>query len=452
MAEQRTIETAVSGLAGRRLGRRSFLAAGGLAAFGLAASPLLAACGGDSSSDASGKSMVFSTPPDAVATIKEFESYADSFTTANPGTKVSVVLNGTGSFDQWLQAHLAARNAPDVLRITPTQIGRYIANGGMLDISQYLPKNYGDDFNQTFWSQVAVEGKTFGIPQCVDTTAIFYRKDILSKVGARIPTSPQDAWNWDEFTNICDEVKKVTGKYAFSYQWSTGAGYYWLPVLYQHGGSLVKDDLTTPAITDDTGIEALQWSRDWFAKGYISPSNTIQGTTGDAPINLFTTGQVGMMINGDWKLTNVQQGGLNDDQWDVTYMFRDVVTASLVGGTNIGVTRDAKNPELAAQLAQWICNNDNMASYCKTTLFLPARKSLLDTTGAVPYIYRPEAVKKFVEQVQAIPQSMFALQTSKNFGAINDALSSQIALCFNGQQSPKDTAANIADSIKSAGA
>ncbi len=432
------------------LSRRSLLT-GGLAAFGLTSMSLLAACSTGSTKSASGsgsKKLTFSTPTDAVATIELFKDFAASFEKANKGTSVSVIENGAGNFDQWFQAHLAAKNAPDTLRITPTQIGTYIANGGMLDIAPYLPKNYGDDFNPTFWSQVSQGGKVFGIPQCVDTTAMFYRTSMLQQVGARIPSSPKDAWTWDEFIDICTEVKKITGKYAFSFQWSTGAGYYWLPVLYQHGGQLMKSDFKTPAITSDEGIEALEWTRKWFTDGLISPDNTLQGTVGDAAINLFSSGQVGMMVNGDWKMTNVQAGGLKDEDWDVTYLFRDKNTASLVGGTIIGVSRDADNPELAARLAQWICDTENMKKYCEQTLFLPSRTSLRG--DKTQYSYRPELVSRFLDQAAAIPQEMYKLQTSKSFSAINNVVSQQIPLCFTGQQTAKETAQNIASGITSA--
>jgi multiple sugar transport system substrate-binding protein len=431
--------------------RRNFLGA----AAGLATIPLLAACSTGPAStsttkkDTGPKNLIFSTPTDAVATIALFQGFASSFQSANKGSKVSVIENGAGSFDQWFQAHLAAGNAPDVLRITPTQIGTYIANGGMLDISSYLPSGYSKDFNPTFWSQVSADGKkVYGLPQCVDTTALYYRKSMLSQVGARIPKSPQDAWSWDEFLEISAEVKKITGKYAFSFQWSTGSGYYWLPLLYQAGGALAKSDNTTPTMSTDAGIAALEFTKKWYDQGLISPSNTLQGTVGDDATNLFTTGQAGMMINGDWKMTNVKAGGLADDDWDVTYYFKDKHTASLVGGTIIGVTRDAKNPEFSAQLAQYMVNKANMKKYCEETLFLPARDSLGGTK--TDYSYRPDAVARFLEQAAAIPKSMYSLQTSPNFAAMNNVLSQQIPLCFTGQQTPKETAANIDSGIKSA--
>jgi multiple sugar transport system substrate-binding protein len=433
---------------GTNIGRRQLLKMGGLLAAGVGGSALTAACGSGGGGSSGGKSLIFSTPTDATATINLFKKYCTDFANSTPGVSVSVVENGSGNFDQWLQSHLAAGNAPDVLRMTPTEVGPYIANGALIDIKQYLPANYGNDFNPTFWSQVAKNGNIYGLPQCVDTTAIYYRTDMLGKIGARIPTSPQDAWTWDEFISICNQVKKQTGRYAFSFDWSEEAGYYWLPVLYQHGGALVESDLKTPAIQNAAGVEAIEWTRQWFVDGLISPSNSMQASVETSVVNLFTTGITGMMVNGDWELTNVQAGGLDTAKWDVTYLFRDQTTASLVGGTLMTVSKDSKYPEDAAKLAAYLCSTANMSDYCAETLFLPARDSL--TGDKIKYSYRPEAVQKFVTQTHAIPEEMFTLQTSENFSAMNDVLSTQLALCFTGQQSATQTAQAIASGIQNA--
>ena len=428
------------------LTRRGFLSAMGLSAATLAAAPILSGC----STGDDGTNLSFSGPIDAVETNALFEKYAAEFEGANPGTTVTVGTNGAGNFDQWFQARLAAKNAPDVLRSAPVAIGRYIANGGMLDISDYLPDGYGEQFNQTFWSQVSPQdGGIFGIPQTVSTIAIYYRRSMIEQVGARIPTSPDDAWTWDEFIEISKEVKDVTGSYAFSYSWSAQGAYYWLPILYQHGGALVEDDLRTPAVVSDEAISALEWTKSWFDQGLISPANSIQGTSGDDALNLFTTEQVGMMVNGHWKLTNARDSTLDPDDWDVTYLFRDVETASMVGGSIVGVTRDVKNPELATELAQTMCSEENMREFCAKTLFLPARNSLAEE-GGVPWEFRPEVVDVFVQQSAAIPEAMYRLQTSPYFSTINTAMGNELGLCFTGQQSASDTVANIATVVEEA--
>ncbi len=40
----------------------------------------------------------------------------------------------TGQFHQWFTTRLAADLAPDIIRITPQQIGRYAANGSLVDL------------------------------------------------------------------------------------------------------------------------------------------------------------------------------------------------------------------------------------------------------------------------------------------------------------------------------
>src|SRR5437763_945080 len=80
------------------------------------------------------------------------------------------------------------------------------------------------------------------------------------------PDAVDQAWTWSEFIDVAREVKRVTGAYGFSVGFGgVNNAYRWLPFLYMHGGRLVEDDLVTPAIENDAGIEALDWTRRWYA-------------------------------------------------------------------------------------------------------------------------------------------------------------------------------------------
>lgn len=73
-----------------------------------------------------------------------------------------------------------------------------------------------------------------------------------------------------------------------------------------HGGRPVEDDLGTPAIENDAGIEALEWTRRWYAEGLVSLSNTVKGSQGDTATTLFATDQAGLMLNNPTALPTLQ--------------------------------------------------------------------------------------------------------------------------------------------------
>src|SRR5262249_4483816 len=149
--------------------------------------------------------------------LKTFKTFADEYHTAHEGITVTVAVTPGSYFDQWFELRLASGTAPDIIRMPYQQAGRYMKNGGIVDISRYLPAGYGDAYLPSFWNSVAYRKGIYGFPHHTDTLATYYRADILQQIGVTAPDSLANAWRWDEVLSIARKIKKVTGKYAISY-------------------------------------------------------------------------------------------------------------------------------------------------------------------------------------------------------------------------------------------
>lgn len=437
-----------------RFSRRKLLGYGAAAAGALAVAPALAACGSSSSSSGGASAgpdakadLVLTTwniPADLVA----YKKFAAEYKQTHPNVNITVQTTPNGDFNQYLSTQLAGGNAPDIIRNTWQQIGRWAKNGGFIALDDYLAPGYGDDFGETFWSAAQLDGKVHGIPQHTDTFGTYYRTDVLAQIGAKPPASLDAAWTWDEFLNLAREVKKATGKAAVSYGFEgVNTAYRWLPFLYMHGGKLMEDDGVTPAIDNQLGVEAIAWFQQLYNEGLIPKSNTIKGSTTAAVENTLITGQVGLMIFGDWIMGDISKG-LKQAQWDVTYMPRDASAASDLGGNLLSVSKTSKNPAVAADFIQFVCDKANMKYFCETDLFLPVRKSL--TADSLDFTSQKTQMKLFSEQATTVPAAMAKVETLPSFAAINQVLADQLDLCFIGQQTPQVTAKNISDGIKNA--
>ena len=441
--------------AASRLSRRRLLGYGAAAAGAVALAPTLAACGSSSKSSSSGASAGADAKADLVLTtwnipadLIAYKKFAAEYKKTHPGVNITVQTTPNGDFNQYLSTQLAGGHAPDIIRNTWQQIGRWAKNGGLIALDDYLAPDYGKDFGETFWSAAQLNGKVHGIPQHTDTFGTYYRTDVLAQVGAKPPASLDAAWTWDEFLNLAREVKKATGKAAVSYGFEgVNTAYRWLPFLYMHGGKLMEDDGVTPAIDNQLGIEAITWFQQLYTEGLIPKSNTIKGSTTASVENTFTTGQVGLMIFGDWIMGDVAKG-LKQDKWDVTYMPRDQSAASDLGGNLLSVSKSSKNPAVAADFIQFVCNEANMKSFCETDLFLPVRTSLASTP--LNFSSQKKQMSLFTKQATTVPAAMAKVETLPSFAAINQVLADQLDLCFIGQQTPQVTAKNISDGIKNA--
>ncbi len=437
-----------------RLSRRAVLRYAAAAAGAMALGPAMAACTSPSTSSP-GATVGPDTKADLVLTtwnipadLVAYRRFAAQYKQKHPGVTIKVQVTPNGDFNQYLSTQLAGGNAPDIIRNTWQQIGRWAQNGGFIPLDDYLAPDYGKGFGETFWAAAQLDGKVHGIPQHTDTFATYYRTDVMQRVGASIPSSLDAAWSWDDFLSLAREVKKATGKAAVAYGFEgVNTAYRWLPFLYMHGGQLVKDDGRTPAIDTPEGVEAIAWFQQLYTEGLIPKSNTIKGSTTAAVENTFTSGQVGLMIFGDWIMGEVAKV-LAQDKWDITYMPKDRSAASDLGGNLLSVSKTSKNPAVAADFIRFVCDQANMKYFCETDLFLPVRTTLMDEK--LDYASNADQMSRFAEQAKTVPAAMAKVETLPNFAAINQVLADQLDLCFIGQQTPKATAAAIADGIKNA--
>ena len=437
-----------SGLLDRSIDRRRFLVGGAIGAGALA----LAACGGagslessDSVADPSKVSLALSSWY-TTGSLKSFRGLADRYHAAHPDVNVTVQVTPGTNFDEWFGIRLAGGQAPDIIRMQYQQAGRYIQNGGLVNIASHLPPGFGDAYLPTFWDSVAHKGGIYGIPHHTDTFATYYRTDFLQQAGATAPDNLNNAWRWEDFLSIARKIKNATGKYAVSIGYAgANTAYRWLPLLYMHGGQLVASDGKTPAIESSQGVSALTWTQNLYKEGLIPPSNTIKGSTANTARQYFTDGSVGLMLNGDNQLTNLSTD-MKDNQWGVTYMIRDSGRASDLGGNILAVTRDCRSVKAAVDFLQFVCNQDNTQTFVTDNNYIPTLKAL--STKPLPYSYRPELMQRFVEQATTVPATMAKVETASTFGDINLMLADQLDLCFISQQSPAQTASAIASALK----
>jgi multiple sugar transport system substrate-binding protein len=436
------------GLTRRQVFRYAAAAAGSVAL----GSTLAACASGASSAQATvgpdTKADLVLTTWNIAADLVTYRKFAAEYKKKHPGVNIKVQVTPNGDFNQYLSTQLAGGNAPDIIRNTWQQIGRWASNGGFIPLDDYLPKDYGQGFGKTFWSAAQLDGKVHGIPQHTDTFGTYYRTEIMDQIGEKVPSSLDEAWSWDDFVALAREVQKATGKSAVAYGFEgVNTAYRWLPILYMHGGKLMEDDGKTPAIDTAEGVEAIAWFQKLYSDGLIPKSNTIKGSTTAAVENTFTSGQVGLMMWGDWIMGDIGKA-LPQDKWNITYMPKDRSAASDLGGNLLSVSKNSKNPAVAADFIQFVCNQQNMQYFCENDLFLPVRTDLMDKR--LDFKSNKEQMSVFSEQASTVPAAMAKVETLPSFAAINQVLADQLDLCFIGQQTPKATAKNIADGIKNA--
>ena len=258
--------------------RRKFLSAAGLAAAGLAAGPLVEACGGGGSQGTSttptasepkarsGASIrllqwVHFVPAADNEFIRQCTEFGDKF-----GVKVAVERITADQLQTKTAAAVTAGSGPDIIQM---QYGwPHLYTEACEDVTNevnLLKQRLGAvaSVNDAFSK---VEGVYRAIPYTVVPNAWTYRTDYFQKAG--ITTFPK---TWDDFTQAAAKLKAAglppiaqTDGHAYGDSLTM-----WNPVLWSFGGKEVNSDGKTVAVNSKETRNAIKWAQGAVKAGFV---------------------------------------------------------------------------------------------------------------------------------------------------------------------------------------
>jgi ABC-type glycerol-3-phosphate transport system substrate-binding protein len=154
------------------------------------------------------------------------------------------------------------------------------------------------------------------------------------------------------------------------------------------------------------------------------------------------------LIHGNYIMPYLVEN-MDEGSWGVTYLPCSTGQGNDFGGTGLSVTKDAENPEAAADFVQFATNPDNLAAYAASTLFLPTRQSVIDQ--GVEWSTLGEEMNFFAEELlPELNPAMARVMAMPEFPEIQRVLVDQLELAWTSGQSVEETAANIAAGLTEA--
>lgn len=132
---------------------------------------------------------------------------------ADQGQKTKVEVEATfesgGSWDDYKQKFVLAaeaKQAPDIVVAGHEDMAPWGAAGYVVELDSLIKKHESKfkDVIPTLWDAMKLKGKTYAIPQDTEARPMYYRKDLLTKMG----------WSKDRIDGLPEAVKK--GEFAMT--------------------------------------------------------------------------------------------------------------------------------------------------------------------------------------------------------------------------------------------
>jgi multiple sugar transport system substrate-binding protein len=334
--------------------------------------------------------------------VDEFNKENDSITvnlnlinTANDeyANKILVMLSGGADLD------LYAINGIDLLSL-------YTSKEALVDLTDRIKSSninlaaYGPSFQDTATLE---KGKYFALPYRSSAYALFYNKDIFDKEGVAYPTQ----MTWDAYAKLALSLTKRDG--TTTTQWG---GYFpdWLTATLstlQRGSNILDDNLDATK----EWIELL--NRFYNVDQSHMSMKEMQAEKVDW-LKEFESGQVAMMINGDWTINQIN-ADITAGKVKINYAMAPVplpdgITTPITAGgdsTFIGIYPKSKKADAAFEFIKFL-TGEKGETIIASSATLPAfindktKEAFLNATGIKGSDYYFNV--KTVSENQPIPQ------------------------------------------------
>jgi arabinogalactan oligomer/maltooligosaccharide transport system substrate-binding protein len=415
--------------------RRGITATALVAALALAAT----ACGSDdetggskSSGELSGTVTWWDTSS-VGSEDKVFKKLAEGFEKKHPKVDVKYVNVPFGDAqNKFKNAAQAGDGAPDVIRSEVAWTPDFANLGYLAPLDGTAALKDQDDFLKQAVASTEYEGKTYAVPQVIDSMGVFYNKKLFKEAGVKAPA------NLDDLKTVAKKIKDKTGKTGLYLRGDDP--YYFLSFLYGEGGDMVDAGSKTVTVDKPEGVKAFK------AVKALVDDGTAKTDASDGWENMmqaFKNGDVAMMINGPWAVAETLTGKEFTDKDNLGIApvpAGSVAQGAPQGGHNLAVYAGSKNLDASYAFVEYMTSVESQAAAAGELNLLPTRTSAYAKKEAV----NSEIVGFFKPVVETAVERPWIPEG----GSLFEPLRVEYTKVLTGQTTPEKAAKSTGDSYR----
>ena len=316
--------------------------------------------------------------------------------TKQTGIKVKIQSVPWSQYNDKLLTAAASKSGPDLMVMGTTSVPNFVSSNSLMDISSVIKKDKNLQSNQFFKGNVEttkVNGKYYGVPWYTETRVLYYRKDLLQKVGYNEPPK-----NWDELYDAANKLSQRGGKDTYGFSIDQSEPTFGFMMARQNGATLLEKNGETD-FNQKPMVETMSYLQK-FVKNGVSPKEDLKLSIGESFGN---KGLLPMFVSGPWMVKSIEQdSGLKDNQWGIAQLPAGKYNnMSNTGGGDLAVFKYTSHKTEAIKLMKFLSTRENQIKYYKNSNSLPARtdawndKSLQNT--------KVQVIKKQLNSSQPMP-------------------------------------------------
>ncbi|MCL4551275.1 MAG: sugar ABC transporter substrate-binding protein [Bacteroidetes bacterium] len=315
------------------------------------------------------------------------------FEKQNPNIKIKVLQIAWVAAHEKLIIAFASETLPDVFQLGNTWIPEFQSLNAIEPLNPFIDKSsiiHAGNYFPGIWETNLIDTTVYGIPWYVDTRVLFYRKDILEKVGYRNPPR-----TWAELYDVSKKIKQKFNRFSFFIPTNE-----WLPFILfgiQNGSTLLKDNNSYGDFSGKKFSDAIKFLAKFYHEG-LAPIDMQQVMN---VYQAFGEGFFSLYITGPWNVTEFQKRLPADvqNEWMTAPLpspNNDYPGYSLAGGSSLVLNNKSEHKAAAWKFIEFLSESKTQLQFYKLVSSLPAVKEVWNDSA---FVYNPY-MKAFYEQLQ----------------------------------------------------
>ncbi len=327
---------------------------------------------------------------------------------------------------------------PDVFLMDVVWIPQFSASGWLEPLDSYLKK--GSLSEEVFFKNVIesidkYNGKTIALPVYIDGGILYYRKDLLKKLGIKKPPS-----TWDELVKYSIKAQKIFRKdypnfYGFIWQ---GAQYEGLICNFlevassNNGGFFLKNGKLI--LNSPENVSALTFLRDLIHRYRVSPPNTFTEMKEEEVRIFFQKGQA--LFERNWPYAWILHQNTNSPVRNKVGIaplphFKNGKSASTLGGWHIGISKYSDQKEKSWKFIEFILSYEIQKELALKLSWNPARKDVYEDKELLKKLPQFKKLKQIFKNLVSRPSLPY-------YPLISKIMQKYINACLANKISPQE--------------
>lgn len=330
------------------------------------------------------------------------------------------LVEDKGDFQAYAQAANSSKGPDIYFGLAHDNLGTFNKVGLLAEVPTDL-LNKSDYVSSDVFDAVTINGKQIAVPLAQESIALFYNKDKISKIPETM----------EELVELSKSVgfKFNINDFYISYGFIGAQGGY---IFGGEAGNLNSDDI---GMDNEGGIKGYEFLNSLVKNGLIS--SEIDSESAKAS---FASGEAAFYISGGWDVSELQKSGVNIGISIIPTLGGQGISTFL-GVQSAFVSEKSQNKDLAFQLLQYLCNNEEVSQIMMDKgNRLPILKSIAESEN----FKSNEIMANFAEQAKSAKPMPNIPEMQSVWGPGEQ----NIKLMLIGQLTPEEAAKNTVNEIR----